>query len=183
MSDLPYDVFRFDRNHFARLEQAGAFNGVRVELIDGVILRKLRTTPARAHAVVSLTHALTPQVGEDGAVFPGCPLSLSALNEPSPAFSIVASRHLDDEEEWNRASLVIEVSDASLDFDLGLKANLYAAAKIPEYWVIDLAHQKLVVHLAPKRGHYTRISRLGRGKSVTSTVAPKVTIAVDSLFR
>lgn len=183
LSDRPYEVFRFDRAAYARLEDAGAFVGQRVELIDGVILRKHRTSPARAQAVVTLAHRLVGQVTGADQLRPGCPLRLSDHSEPEPAFAIVAAHDVGDDEHPRTASLVIEISDTSLSFDLGLKADLYAAAKIPEYWVVDLVHQKLVVHLSPKRGKYTRVSRFGRGKSVTSTVAPKVTVAVDSLFR
>lgn len=183
LSDEPFSVFRLNREQYYRLDDTGAFLGQRVELIDGVILRKPTTTPARAHAIVQLSRLLVMQVESTGGVRPGCPLRVSDRSEPEPAFSVVSSRHLVESDHPTRASLIIEVADASLGFDLGLKADLYAAAKIPEYWVVDLVHQKLVVHLAPRRGKYTRVSRFGRGKSVTSTVAPKVTVAVDSLFR
>ena len=38
-------------------------------------------------------------------------------------------------------SLVIEISDSSLIFDLGQKLAFYKSAGIPEYWVVDLATQ------------------------------------------
>ena len=45
-----------------------------------------------------------------------------------------------------QALLVIEISETSRAVDLGRKAAIYAAAGIPEYWVLDLADFKLVVH-------------------------------------
>lgn len=59
---------------------------------------------------------------------------------------------------------------------LGLTARLSAAAKIPEYWVVDLQTEKLVVHLEPKKGEYQRVHCFGKGREVTSSVAPKVTL-------
>lgn len=184
LKDEPYEIFRLRRDRYYQLAEEGAFEGRRVELIDGVVITMNSMRGPHATAVMNLTMALAQQLQGHGFLRAGIPLHLSDFSEPEPDFALIAPKDLPDGTDHpTTASLVIEIADSSLDFDLGLKADLYAAAKIPEYWVIDLAHQKLVVHLAPKRGHYTRISRLGRGKSVTSTVAPKVTIAVDSLFR
>jgi len=46
-------------------------------------------------------------------------------------------------------ALVIEVSDTTLDTDLGRKADLYAAAGVPEYWVIDLNEARALLHMNP----------------------------------
>lgn len=42
--------------------------------------------------------------------------------------------------------LVGEVSDTTLHYDLQFKAALYAAAGIPEYWVLDVVSRQLHVH-------------------------------------
>ena len=39
-----------------------------------------------------------------------------------------------------------------------------------------------VVHLARKKGEYQRVHRFGKGREVTSAVAPKVTVRVAALF-
>ncbi|MFN0023212.1 MAG: Uma2 family endonuclease [Parvularculaceae bacterium] len=44
---------------------------------------------------------------------------------------------------------VIEVSDATRRKDLKVKAPLYAAAGIPEYWVIDLDERVTHIHRSP----------------------------------
>jgi Uma2 family endonuclease len=184
LRDAPYEVFRLPRDRYYQLADEGAFEGRRVELIDGVVITMNSMRGPHATAVMNLTLTLAAQVQGHGALRPGIPLHLSDYSEPEPDFAIIDPKDLPDDGDHPRtASLVIEISESSLAFDLGLKADLYAAAKIPEYWVVDLVHQKLVAHLSPKRGKYTRVSRFGRGKSVTSTVAPKVTVAVDSLFR
>lgn len=46
-------------------------------------------------------------------------------------------------------TLAIEVAQTSRSRDLGLKAALSAAASVPEYWVVDLARNLLVVHRDP----------------------------------
>ena len=59
-----------------------------------------------------------------------------------------------------RALLVIEISVTSRAVDLGRKAAIYAAAGIPEYWVLDLAELELSMRHARRsgageRGHRT----------------------------
>lgn len=51
-------------------------------------------------------------------------------------------------------ALVIEVSDTSLDFDLGAKATLYARHGIPEYWVADVNAKVIHQMWAPREEAY-----------------------------
>jgi Uma2 family endonuclease len=50
--------------------------------------------------------------------------------------------------------LVLENSNTSLKDDLGRKKLMYAAAGIPEYWVVDLNARLLHVFARPKGGDY-----------------------------
>jgi len=52
------------------------------------------------------------------------------------------------------ALLVIEIADSSYNFDLGIKAALYARLGVREYWVIDAAKRETHVHLMPKPDGY-----------------------------
>lgn len=49
------------------------------------------------------------------------------------------------------ADLVIEVADSSLETDRYTKAGLYAAAHLPEYWILNLRHRQMEVHRIPCR--------------------------------
>jgi Uma2 family endonuclease len=51
-------------------------------------------------------------------------------------------------------ALVVEVSDRTLEIDLGRKADLYAAAGVPEYWVIDLNENRALLHELLQDGNY-----------------------------
>src|SRR3954463_6286017 len=48
--------------------------------------------------------------------------------------------------------LVIEVADSSLARDRGLKAGLYAAAGIADYWIVDIAGRAIEVRRDPQGG-------------------------------
>jgi Uma2 family endonuclease len=180
IKDAPFDIHRIDRAVYHQLGESGAFEGKRVQLIEGVIISMNAMRGPHATAVVKLNEVLLPQVIGKARLRPGLPLALSSFSEPEPDFAIVSLAESD--EHPSTASLVIEVADSTRAMDLGLKARLYAAAKLPEYWVVDLQTEKLVVHLEPKKGQYQRVHRFGKGREVTSTVAPKVTIKVGVLF-
>ena len=79
-------------------------------------------------------------------------------------------------------SLVIEVADTSLDFDTTVKAGLYAAAGIADYWVIDLVSRGLIVFRDPRSGAYeTRSTH--RGDEVVSPLAlPSAALSPAELF-
>lgn len=47
-------------------------------------------------------------------------------------------------------ALLIEVSDSTLETDLGRKADLYAAAGVPEYWVVDVNENRVLMHANPR---------------------------------
>lgn len=183
LRDAPFEVHRIDRDGYYQLADAGAFAGKKVELIDGVLVAMNAMRGPHASTVMRLTRLLTAQLDDRVWVRAGLPLSLSRHSEPEPDFALVSDEAMSAAEEHpSTANLVIEVADSSRRYDLGLKALLYAAARIPEYWVVDLQTQKLVVHLEPKKGKYQRVHRFGKGRDVTSTVTPKVTVKVASVF-
>lgn len=47
---------------------------------------------------------------------------------------------------------MVEVSDTSLDDDLGLKAPQYARAKLSAYWVVNLKARRVEVYTDPRGG-------------------------------
>jgi Uma2 family endonuclease len=49
-------------------------------------------------------------------------------------------------------ALLVEVSDSTLDTDLGRKADLYAAAGVPENRVVDLNENSVLMHARPRGG-------------------------------
>ena len=75
-----------------------------------------------------------------------------------------------------------EVSDTSLEFDLQLKARLYARAGIAEYWVVDLNGRRVVIHRRPEGGRYLDVVGYSEDETVATLGAPEVLIRVGDLF-
>lgn len=182
-SVAPFDMHRIDRAAYHRLAALGFYDGKKVQLIDGLVITMNAMGSPHAFAVGKLTRILSIQLGTSRIVRVGLPLALSANSEPEPDFAIVAENDtLPDADHPSSAQLVVEVSDSSRTFDLGLKAQLYAAARLPEYWVVDLKNACVVVHREPRRGRYTKVTKVRSGKTVTSTVKPTVAVQVSELF-
>jgi Uma2 family endonuclease len=59
--------------------------------------------------------------------------------------------------------LVVEVADTTLADDLGPKRDLYAAAGVPEYWVVDMTAGVILLHADPVGGAFTRSNVISRG--------------------
>jgi len=77
---------------------------------------------------------------------------------------------------------VVEVSDSSLGFDLTTKAALYARAGIVEYWVLDVAGRRLIVHRDPRAGRYISVAAYGEEESVAPLAALESLLRVGDLF-
>ena len=80
------------------------------------------------------------------------------------------------------ALLVIEVADSSIRVDRGRKLPLYARARIPEYWIVDLNVGRVEVNRAPVRSRYRSAALLGRGDSASPLFAPDLAIDVAAIL-
>ena len=153
----------------------------KVELLDGVLVEMSPQGARHAAAIRRLTNRLVPFATAAGLeVSPQCPLNVvSPMGQPQPDLAIVPIG--DWESHAAQALLVIEISETSRAVDLGRKAAIYAAAGIPEYWVLDLTDFKLVVHRAPAGDGYTDIAVLTDADEVTAARLP-LTVAVAELL-
>ena len=79
-------------------------------------------------------------------------------------------------------SLVIEVADTSLDFDTTVKAGLYAAAGIADYWVIDLVSRGVIVFRDPRSGAYETRSKHRGDEFVSPLALPSAALSPAELF-
>ena len=153
----------------------------RVELLDGVLVEMSPQGAGHAAAIRRLTGLLVPFASAAGLeVSPQCPLDVvDPISQPEPDLAVVPVG------DWDtypaKALLVIEVSVTSRAVDLGRKAAIYAAAGIPEYWVLDLADRRLAVHRAPVEDRYTDIAVLTDEDEVTAARLP-LTVAVAELL-
>ena len=77
--------------------------------------------------------------------------------------------------------MVIEVANISLKTDLELKKSIYAAANIPEYWVLDLASKRIHVFRNPQGNDYLDYWICDRTE-LAPLAFPNLLVSLEKLF-
>ncbi len=154
----------WSRDAFHALGEAGFLDDGRYELLEGEIVRAV--PPGEPHTFTNML-ALRALVARYGwqRVRTGGALAASPISEPIPDVAVVrqpgeayVTRGIPDGPEF---VLVVEVSDSSTWRDLGQKARIYAAAGVPQYWVVDLTRRVVVVHREPSESGYAATVEVG----------------------
>ncbi len=78
--------------------------------------------------------------------------------------------------------LLIEVSDTSLSYDRNGRLPLYARARIPEVWLVDLANETIERHTEPAKERYRLVRRGRRGETLESKALPALALTVDAVL-
>ncbi len=178
-----FHLGHLDLETYYRLGEKGVFEGLRVELIDGEVVKMSPMGPDHSDALAYLNRHLV-KLDLPGILVRGqTPVPMADDTEPQPDFTICrqplkgAPRRREVE-----ALLLIELSDSTLKTDLGQKASIYAKAKVPEYWVIDIKAKKTVVHLSPKGSKYTRTQRVPWSSPLASSAVPGLTVTLSEVL-
>lgn len=181
VSDVP-DRWRWSRDDFHRLDELGFFAGRNVELLDGVIVPMNPQGPRHVRSTHRVVKALERAVGEAYWVRMQAPLAISEHDEPEPDAAIVPGTDDDYDEHPTTALLVVEVSETTRRFDRSEKSRLYAAAGIPEYWVVDLITNELVVYRDPSPTGYRSKEMHTPTDVVTLSQIPSASLLASELF-
>lgn len=176
----------FTVDDYHRMAEVGLLSDdERTELLNGEVVYKMPISSRHAGCVVWLVQALTLRLIGRALVSAQNPIRLSDRSEPEPDVSVLHPRV----DHYRRAHpepadvlLVAEVADSSIAVDRGVKAALYAAAGIPELWIVDLAGDAVEVHRAPAADGYRSVARLARGAELRPAAFPDVVIAVDDVL-
>src|SRR6266513_1084184 len=78
--------------------------------------------------------------------------------------------------------LVVDVADTSGGSDRDVKLPLYAAAGIPEAWLVDLANDAIEVHRQPAPEGYREVRTLGRGDTLSVPLVAVGGMSVDDVL-
>ncbi len=178
--------YRFSREQYYQLETLGYFEGKRVERIRGEIVEM---SPIGWLHVVSTTKTaavLSAVFQSVGWVSQGNPIPTDD-SDPQPDVMVVPGRIADYSDHPTTALLIVEVSDSTLIRDTTIKAELYASAKIAEFWVVDLEHRQLLVFRDPTPisdgGHSYRTQQVfGTNDNVSPLMMPSATVRVADLL-
>lgn len=174
--------FRMTRELYHRLDEQGAFDGLKVELLEGEIIVMAAMDAAHAFPVQELTLLLARALPNHLRVRTQLPIAPDDENEPEPDFAIVPEGTQADGTDATTALLAIEIANTSLRDDLQRKARIYARAGIPEYWVVDVKKRELIVHRSPAGEKYRSVKHLKDLSEVTCSSVPRLKLDLRNIF-
>lgn len=178
---------RFSREAYHRMFETGMLSPEkRYELIDGEVVMMSPLGPSNSALISRLSEFFVKCLSESWQCRIQLPIVVSNHSEPEPDLAIVHRRDSNYREEHPGPAdigLLIEVASSSLGFDLGRKQRLYASSQIPEYWVVDVEDQAVVVHRQLKAGAYADIDRIGSDATIAPLAAPQCQLDLGWLFR
>lgn len=157
----------------------------RVELLEGVVVAMASENPWHATGVRLVSSTLQRAVGERAFVDQQHCLVLGGLSVPQPDVAVLPGRLLDYATQHPKSALlVVEIADSTIVQDRLTKAGIYAAAGIPEYWIVSRRDDLVIVSTQPNPAErrYTVARLFPRGESITLAALPDVSVAVDDLL-
>ena len=114
-----------------------------------------------------------------------CSIFFDHQSEPQPDLALLKYRsnfYRDGYPEPKDVLLLIEISDASLEWDRQVKIPLYARAGIVESWIVDLKAKSIEVYREPVEGRY-RQTRIFKGSDEVASLAfPGLLLKLDEVF-
>ena len=171
---------RISVEEYFAMGEAGVFDeDDRVELLDGRLIDMPPIGPPHSHSVNHLEELFARRAyAEDSPVARLSiqnPIQLDEYGAPQPDIVLYdpempTDRHPRPEDIY----LVVEVADTTVDYDRQVKADRYAAAGIPEYWLVDLPGEAVDVFRQPESDGFAERSRFRQGDTITVSALPGI---------
>lgn len=170
-------------DQYETMIEAGVLAGARVELIGGEIIEMAAQYMPHTRAKMTMLFRLKSAIDTAGLPLElGCEGSVrvSPYDVPEPDVFIYERVPGDRTFPASCLRLAVEICESTHAVDLGLKPQLYAAAAIPEYWIVDLRARTITALWSPADGAYQQTRTVAFGAALASATLP-ITVATDSL--
>jgi len=145
-------LYRFTRDEYYRMGDAGLFVDKRVELLDGEIITMPPQNPPHAGVLTLVPSVLMRVLGASVAIRIQLPIVLDDWSEPEPDIAVCQpdpDSYMFAHPKADQVILLIEVAGSSLSYDRGRKTVAYARSGIPEYWIMNLVDRKIEMFSDP----------------------------------
>ncbi|MBV9386862.1 MAG: Uma2 family endonuclease [Chroococcidiopsidaceae cyanobacterium CP_BM_ER_R8_30] len=176
----------FTVDEYCRMSDLGILSSEeRTELIDGEVIAMAAQNPPHVTCTQLAYDYLSDLLKQKAFVRIQAPLWLSARSLPEPDIAIVRpprERYYESHPRAEDVFWLIEVSDATLQYDLNKKSKLYAKANIQEYWVIDAVGRQIYMHQNPHRGVYREKNKFHETDVQRNLAFPDISIHLARFF-
>jgi Uma2 family endonuclease len=185
---------RFSSASYRTMAAAGVFGDKRIELLEGTIFVMPPQYSQHMASVVMTCNELTRCFGPGYWVRMQGSVEISDHSMPDPDLAVVEGDMSQPAYDYPVASQIIligEVADSTLYRDRNRKLRIYAAAQIPEYWIVNVRDRVLEVYREPiqistsngkSRGDYSVKLVFLPGQVVTPLARPGDAVSVTNLF-
>ena len=177
---------RFTVDEYYKMGEIGVLrDNVRTELINGEVIEMSPMGARHASAIARITEFMVPLLKGKAQLRSLMPLRLDDFNEPQPDLCFVRPRqdfYGTKHPGSGDTLLAIEVLEPSLPYDRDVKYGVYASARLPEFWIVDVSGDVLMIFRDPSKGAYKTELTLHRGESITALAFPEIEIAVADLL-
>jgi Uma2 family endonuclease len=170
------------------LEAAGLLDTKHLELIEGDLISTVPKNRPHVQTAKLFFYWLVGVFGEQHVEMES-PIDVApkdnGVNQPVPDIIVLSRDYTGFDTTTPRPrdlSLVVEVADTTLDFNIGTKAAIYARAGIADYWVLDIQARRFIVHRDPRDGRYQSVVEYGENDSVSPLAAPDRPFRVGDAF-
>ena len=176
-------LYKWTVEDYHQIIASGVLEGKSVELLAGEILTMSPEKPIHSSRIDTVADYLREILQGTAKVREAHPVTLDN-SEPEPDIAVVrfeadnyATRHPYPQDIY----WLIEVANVTLNKDLDDKSIIYAENGIPEYWVIDLPHNKLWLFTQPKQNGYANKQEIVTGQ-INPVSFPDIRIEVSKLL-
>lgn len=180
----PPERYRLTVDDYLTLDRAGAFQGLRTELIEGEIIvmnpQYRRHGFVKAELAYRLRRALEAKESDVYVALEGS-VDMSEHDMPQPDITLTREPRGEGAIPLSSIDLLIEVSDTSLKLDMKRKAPLYARHGVPEYWVVDVNERMIHRMWTPRAGEYRNWDEMRFGNRMEAATIAGLAIETDGL--
>jgi Uma2 family endonuclease len=166
---------------------AGPLEGMPIYLYRGELIDKAPLDACRAFGATAAEDWCHDTFRPTYRVRAQMPLEMPDDSVPEPDVAVVTHEQMVRLPAPNAALLVIEVSDSSIELDRDMAFD-YAAAGVPDYWVVNMVGREVEVYRDPMpdptsvTGHrYASRHVCGLGTSLVPLLRPDASVEVAFL--
>lgn len=145
----PDEPMKWTKKFYLQAAELGLFEGQRCYLFRGEVIVMSPMGFEHAESTTNLNHILMGLFGRTHRVRIQMPFDVPGESMPEPDVAIVTYSASQRKPCPKEAALVVEVSFSSRAIDRK-KAKEYAAAQVPEYWILDVIDRRLEVYRNPR---------------------------------